>query len=38
MRAWLSLVGMPQRQAAAAHTTTAAMAAHRAMPVRWGSP
>ena len=36
-RAWLSLVGMPKRQAAQAHATMAAMAAHRAVEAAAGS-
>ena len=37
-RAWLSLVGMPHHQAAAAQSTTAPMAAHKAMEAAAGPP
>ena len=37
-RAWLSLVGMPHHQAAAAQNTTAPMAAHRAREAASGPP
>lgn len=37
-RAWLSLVGIPHHQAAAAHRTTAPIAAHRAREAALGPP